>query len=130
MVGYQFETFQKEEVTHTQIVRYAGASGDFNPIHTVVPFAEKAGLDGVISHGMMIMGFIGQAIVGWFPSNRMENFTVRFKAMTKPSEKIVVNGWIMKETDNLWHCEATAANEAGEVKVEAKFTIHKTIRGV
>ncbi|WP_342515256.1 MaoC/PaaZ C-terminal domain-containing protein [Sporosarcina sp. FSL K6-1522] len=125
MVGHQFETIQKEEVTHTQIVRYAGASGDFNPIHTVVPFAEKVGLGGAVAHGMMIMGFIGQAIVDWFPSNRLENFTVRFNAMTKPGEKIVVKGQIVGETDDSWLCESIASNENGEIKVTAKFTIHK-----
>ena len=66
-VGYQLEPIQNEEITHTQLVKYAGASGDFNPIHTVVPFAEEAGLGGVIAHGMMIMGFIGKAIGQWFP---------------------------------------------------------------
>ncbi|MBM7667086.1 acyl dehydratase [Solibacillus kalamii] len=45
-VGQTLEPLQKEEITHTQLVRYAGASGDFNPIHTVVPFAEAAGLGG------------------------------------------------------------------------------------
>lgn len=119
----QLETFQKEEITHTQIVRYAGASGDFNPIHTVVPFAKEAGLGDVIAHGMMIMGFVGQAIEGWFPSDRLEDFTVRFKAMTRPGEKIIINGCVKDDAGDQLHCEASAANEAGEVKVEAKFTI-------
>ncbi|ARK26429.1 3-hydroxyacyl-ACP dehydratase (plasmid) [Sporosarcina sp. P37] len=117
------ETLQKEEITHTQIVRYAGASGDFNPIHTVVPFAQEAGLGDVIAHGMMIMGFVGQAIDGWFPTDQLENFTARFKAMTRPGEKIIVNGCVTNDIGDWLHCVATAANEAGEVKVEAKFTI-------
>ena len=82
--------YNKEEITHTQLVQYAGASGDFNPIHTVVPFAESAGLGGVIAHGMMIMGFVGQAIGQWFPVKDLAKFSVRFKAMTRPGEKITV----------------------------------------
>jgi acyl dehydratase len=124
-VGYQFDSLQKEEITHTQLVRYAGASGDFNPIHTVVPFAEKAGLGGVIAHGMMIMGFTGQAIGNWFPIKNLTKYSVRFKAMTKPGEKIEINGSIVDETEDLWICEARAVNEHGEVKVQAHFEVKK-----
>ncbi len=65
-IGYRFTPLEKEVVTHIQLVRYAGASGDFNPIHTVVPIAQKVGLGGTIAHGMLIMGFVGQAIGDWF----------------------------------------------------------------
>ena len=124
-VGYCFEPLNKEEITHSQLVRYAGASGDFNPIHTVVPFAESAGLGGVIAHGMMIMGFVGQAIGQWFPVKDLAKFTVRFKAMTRPGEKISVHGRIVDEKNNRWICEAEAINDEGEVKVKAFFEIKK-----
>lgn len=124
-VGYRFEPLQKEEISHSQLVRYAGASGDFNPIHTVVPFGESAGLGGVIAHGMMIMGFVGQAIGQWFPVKDLAKFSVRFKAMTRPGEKITVQGRIIDEKENCWICEAEAVNEAGEVKVKALFDIKR-----
>ena len=124
-VGYQFKPLQKEEITHSQLVRYAGASGDFNPIHTVVPFAEKAGLGGVIAHGMMIMGFVGQGIGEWFPIENLAKFSARFKSMTRPGEKIVVNGSIVDETKDFWICEAAALNSEGEVKVQAYFEVRK-----
>jgi len=124
-VGYQFEPLQKEEVTHSQLVRYAGASGDFNPIHTVVPFAEEAGLGGVIAHGMLIKGFVGQAIGNWFSVKDLAKFSSRFKAMTRPGEKITVKGSVVGETEDRWVCEAEAVNEAGEVKVKAAFEIRK-----
>lgn len=124
-VGYRFEPLQKEEVTHSQLVRYAGASGDFNPIHTVVPFAEEAGLGGVIAHGMLIKGFVGQAIGNWFSVKDLTKFSSRFKAMTKPGERITVNGRIIEEKENRWICEAEAVNEGGEVKVKALFEVKK-----
>lgn len=124
-VGYSFEPLRKEEITHSQLVRYAGASGDFNPIHTVVPFAESAGLGGVIAHGMMIMGFVGQAIGQWFDVKDLAKFSVRFKAMTRPGEKISVHGRVVDEADNRWICEAEALNDEGEVKVKAFFEIKK-----
>ena len=124
-VGFRFEPLVKEEITHTQLVKYAGASGDFNPIHTVVPFAESAGLGGVIAHGMLIMGFVGQAIGQWFTTKDLAKFSTRFKAMTRPGEKITVNGSVVKEMDDCWICEAEAVNEVGEVKVKAFFEIMK-----
>ncbi|MFC4798663.1 MaoC/PaaZ C-terminal domain-containing protein [Neobacillus sp. GCM10023253] len=124
-VGYQFEPVQKEEVTHSQLVRYAGASGDFNPIHTVVPFAEEAGLGGVIAHGMLIKGFVGQAIGSWFSVKDLLKFSSRFKAMTRPGERITVKGRVIGEQDDRWLCEAAAVNETGEVKVQSFFEIRK-----
>ncbi|MFD4818042.1 MaoC/PaaZ C-terminal domain-containing protein [Peribacillus butanolivorans] len=124
-VGYQFDPIQKEEITHTQLVRYAGASGDFNPLHTVVPFAEEAGLGGVIAHGMMIMGFIGKAIGDWVSVEDLAKFSVRFKAITRPGEKIIVNGRVVNEIEDCWVCEAEAVNEDGEVKVKGFFEVKK-----
>lgn len=122
---YQLDPIVKDEITHSQLVRYAGASGDFNPIHTVVPFAENAGLGGVIAHGMMIMGFIGQAIGQWFPIDDLAKFSVRFKAMTKPGERITIKGNVIEEMENRLICEAEAINEKGEVKVKGYFEIKK-----
>lgn len=122
---YQLDPIVKDEITHSQLVRYAGASGDFNPIHTVVPFAENAGLGGVIAHGMMIMGFIGQAIGQWFPIDDLVKFSVRFKAMTKPGERITIKGNVIEEMENRLICEAEAINEKGEVKVKGYFEIKK-----
>ena len=124
-VGYVFEPIQKDEVTHQQLVKYAGASGDFNEIHTVVPYGEEAGLGGVIAHGMMIMGFIGQAIGEWCSVDDLAKFNVRFRAMTRPGEKITVKGSVIDETADRWVCEAEAVNEAGEVKVKGNFEIRK-----
>jgi acyl dehydratase len=124
-VGQELIPLTKEEITHTQLVRYAGASGDFNPIHTVVPFAEKAGLGGVIAHGMLIMGFVGQAIGTWFDVNQLQKFTVRFNAITRPGEKITITGNIYGETNDTWLCQTKAINENGEVKITGSFEIKK-----
>nr|WP_263326471.1 MaoC/PaaZ C-terminal domain-containing protein [Neobacillus sp. Marseille-Q6967] len=124
-IGQELKPVRKEEITHTQLVRYAGASGDFNPIHTVVPFAEQAGLGGVIAHGMLIMGFIGQAIGTWFDVTQLLNFRVRFQAITRPGEKITILGQITGETIDRWICEAKAINEKNEVKARGSFEIKK-----
>lgn len=56
------QTFQ---VTRADLVRYAGASGDFNPIHWSERTARAVGLPGVIAHGMLTMALAGRAVTGW-----------------------------------------------------------------
>ncbi len=121
----ELETIQFNEITHTQLVKYAGASGDFNPIHTVEPFAIQAGLGGVIAHGMLVMGFIGESIRKWFNGYDVKKFSSRFKGMTKPGEKIVITGHIVEEVEGRIFCTAQAANLAGDIKILAKFEVEK-----
>ncbi|WP_454296127.1 MaoC/PaaZ C-terminal domain-containing protein [Salana multivorans] len=56
------------EVSRDRLVRYASASGDFNPIHYNDAFAESVGLPGVIAHGMLTMGLAGGALTDWLES--------------------------------------------------------------
>ena len=69
--------------------------------------------------------FVGQAIGQWFSTKDLAKFTSRFKAMTRPGEKITVQGRVVDENDNFWICEAEAINEDAEVKVKAFFEIRK-----
>jgi acyl dehydratase len=56
---------RKYQVTRADLIRYAGASGDFNPIHWNERFALKVGLPGVIAHGMLTMALVGRAVTEW-----------------------------------------------------------------
>lgn len=69
-------------LTRDSLVRYAGASGDFNPIHYRDDFAKSVGLDGVLAHGMLTMGAAVQVVVDWIGDpGRVIDYGVRF---TKP----------------------------------------------
>lgn len=124
---------KKDEITHTQLVRYAGASGDFNPIHTVVPIGEKAGLGGVIAHGMLIMGMAGEALGKWFARDQLRMFKVRFSKMTRPGEKLtitgIVTGEIEIENEKRLTGEVYVTNEKGETKLAGEFEVANTIKG-
>src|SRR5512138_935140 len=87
--GYELPSLTKEPITQLQLIRYAGASGDFNQIHTVPDYAKEAGLDGTIAHGMLIMGMLGQMVSNWAggPMN-VKKFEVSFKAITKPGDVV------------------------------------------
>ncbi|BCJ86131.1 MaoC/PaaZ C-terminal domain-containing protein [Effusibacillus dendaii] len=126
-VGQEFPVVESPEITHIQLVKYAGASGDFNPIHTVVPIAEKAGLGGVIAHGMLIMGLAGRAITTWIPRKNLRRFGVRFTAMTRPGEQIIVTGKVLEQitagSENRLRCSVEAKNQAGETKLKGEFEV-------
>ncbi|MEV8023948.1 MaoC/PaaZ C-terminal domain-containing protein [Microbacterium sp. NPDC080220] len=66
-------------LTRAALVRYAGASGDFNPIHYNDAIAERVGLPGVLAHGMLTMGLAVETIVSWLgDSGRILDYGVRF----------------------------------------------------
>ncbi len=66
-------------IDRARLVRYAGASGDFNPIHWNDLFAREVGLDGVIAHGMLTMGIAGAALETWVGDpGRIKSFGTRF----------------------------------------------------
>ena len=110
------------QLTRTDLVMYAGASGDFNPMHHDEVKAKEAGLPSVFGHGMFSMGLLGRAITDWVGIGNLRTFKVRFTKQTWPGEtlssKIVVTGK-RKDDDgaNLVDLEVELANQDGEVKV-------------
>jgi acyl dehydratase len=109
------------ELTRTDLVMYAGASGDFNPMHHDEVKAKEAGLPSVFGHGMFSMGLLGRAITDWVGVGNLRNFKVRFTKQTWPGEKltskIAVIGKRKDNGDNLVDLDVELANESGEVKV-------------
>ena len=96
--GGQLPTRQLAPIRQIDVVRYAGASGDFNPIHTVPDYAREAGLPSTIVHGMMSMGFLGTLLTDWIGFDaRLVKFGVRFAAMTFPGDVLTLSGTISKK---------------------------------
>jgi acyl dehydratase len=123
-VGQERIKLAKGPIQKIQHVMYAGASGDFNPLHTDDDFAKAVGMkDGVIAHGMLIMGFVGQAITAWVPKKTLRKFGVRFSGMTKPGSTITITGKVIdkRATGNIISCEVTAQDETGDVKLTGHF---------
>ncbi|WP_050616195.1 MaoC/PaaZ C-terminal domain-containing protein [Bacillus testis] len=93
--GQQLERLQKKAVTKVQLVKYAGASGDFNPLHTDDAFAQSIGMSGVIAHGMLIMGFLGEYVMKLAGTDaEVHTFNMRFGAMTRPGDSIFCDGTV------------------------------------
>ena len=89
-----------EVVTTQQLVRYAGASDDYNRIHYDQAYAVDAGLGGVIAHGMLTMGFMARAVTDWAgPLGRVRRIAARFTAPVRPGDVVRVIGRVTSADD-------------------------------
>ena len=87
-------------VDRAQLVQYAGASGDFNPIHWNPEFAQMVGLPGVIAHGMFNMALVARAVAEWAGDpGAVKKLTVQFRKEVLPEEKIVAKGKVVEKDD-------------------------------
>ena len=78
-VGDTYSAVLVDNLTRTQIVQYAGASGDYNPIHTDEPYVTKvAGYPTVFAHGMLTMGLTGKLLTDYVGDGRLTKYGVRF----------------------------------------------------
>jgi acyl dehydratase len=109
------------KLTRTDLVKYAGASGDFNPMHTDEVAAKEAGLPSVFGHGMFSMGLLGRAVTDWAGAGNLKVYGVRFTKQTWPGEtlstRIVVTGKEQTDEGNIVMAELTLLNQDGEVKL-------------
>jgi acyl dehydratase len=120
-------------LTRTDLVRYAGASGDYNPMHHDEIAATAAGQPSVFGHGMFSMGLLGTAITDYVGAGNVRHYQVRFSRQTWPGEelttKIVVKAKRVEEAGHLVDLDCSLANADGEVKVVGEATAVLPSRG-
>jgi acyl dehydratase len=121
------------ELTRTDLVMYAGASGDFNPMHTDEVKAKEAGLPSVFGHGMFSAGFLATALTNYVGVGNLKRYKVRFAKQTWPGEtfktQIKVTAKRKENGDNLVDLECTLVNGDGEVKVQGEAVAALPSRG-
>lgn len=84
-----------DNLTRTQIVMYAGASGDFNPVHTDERYVtEAAGRSTVFAHGMMTMGAAGKVVTDWVGAGRLTKYGVRFVNLVCPGDTLTATATV------------------------------------
>jgi len=113
-------------LTRTDLVVYAGASGDFNPMHHDEVKAKAAGQPSVFGHGMFSMGLLGSAITDYLGAGSVRHFRVRFAKQTWPDEtlvsRVVVTGTRTDGDDHLVDLDVRLLNADGEEKVVGEAT--------
>jgi acyl dehydratase len=112
--GEELPPLVKEPVTRLQLVKYAGASGDFNPIHWDPDTASEMGLGGVIAHGMLSMGFLGQYAAGVAGPGNVRRLRVRFGAMVRPGDVLTCRGTVRSVEGGRAVLDIWAENQDGE----------------
>jgi acyl dehydratase len=114
-VGSVHEQVVVENLTRTQIVQYAGASGDYNPLHSDEVFATKvAGYPSVFAHGMLTMGLTGRMVTDYVGDGRLVRFGGRFRAQVWPGDDLTARAEITEITgDNLVELVITTMNQDG-----------------
>ena len=100
-VGKVFEQVVVEDVTRTQIVMYAGASGDFNPLHHDEVFAQAAGYPSVFAHGMLTMGLTGRLLTDTVGADKLLSYGGRFTSQVWPGDTLMATATVeaVREVD-------------------------------
>ena len=106
-------------LTRTDLVMYAGASGDFNPMHTDEVQAQAAGLPSVFGHGMYSAGLLGTALTNYVGVGNLRSYKVRFTKQTWPGETLTTRVLISEKrpasSEVVLSCELV--NQDGEAKI-------------
>jgi acyl dehydratase len=84
-----------DNLTRSQIVMYAGASGDYNPLHSDEVFTTKiAGYPSVFAHGMLSMGATGRVLTDWFGADGLAKYGVRFVNQVWPGDTLTATATV------------------------------------
>ncbi len=126
-VGDELPALAKAPIDRVQLARYAGASGDFNPIHVDEVYAKSVGMPSVYAPGMLVMGMLGQLISDWARGGQLRRYHVRFIKMVWPGDTIVCKGRVSDRHGEggryFVEVEIWAENQKGELVMKGQSTI-------
>ena len=131
--GEELPPFVVEHLSRTDLVRYAGASGDFNPIHHDEEFARMAGNPTVFGHGMLTAGFVARCVTDFVGVRNLRRYKVRFATRVWPGDTITCTGRVTRKYEEAGERridgEVSALNQKGEPTVTGTFTAALPARG-
>ena len=103
-----------EDLSRTQIVMYAGASGDYNPVHTDEKFTKEiAGYPSVFAHGMLTMGMTGRMLTNYVGDVRLTKYGVRFTSQVWPGDTLNSTATVVDITDGIVNLSVETTNQDG-----------------
>lgn len=125
-IGKTLDEIVLKPVDRLTLIKYAGASGDYNPIHTIDDEARKAGLPGIIAHGMWTMGNLSKLFTSYYNEGFVKNYTIRFKGMVSLNDVITLKARLTERTGNDLHflVEAVNQQDADVLKGEILFQLY------
>ncbi len=116
-----------EDLTRTQIVQYAGASGDYNPVHSDEKFVtEVAGYPTVFAHGMLTMGMTGRMVTNFVGDGQLTYYGVRFVSQVWPGDTLTATAKVVEIREDggeqLADLEIVTVNQDGQPVLSGKAT--------
>jgi acyl dehydratase len=126
-LGEELPALAKAPVDRIQLVRYAGASGDFNPVHVDDAQARALGMPSVYAPGMLVMGFLGQVTSDWAKGAQLRKYGVRFVKMVWPGDTVVCKGRVRdrwgQEGRYFAELDLWAENQRGELVMKGEAVL-------
>jgi len=117
-VGDSHEEVIVDDLSRTQIVMYAGSSGDYNPLHTDDKFTtEVAGYPSVFAHGMLTMGMSGRVVTDWVGLDALKSYGVRFSKQVFPGATLTTKVTVKSIADGIAEFDVTTTNQDGDAVV-------------
>lgn len=124
-IDESLEEVTLDPVSRIDLIKYAGASGDFNPIHTIDKEAEKAGLPGIIAHGMWTMGNLSKLFTPHLEEGFIQDYTIRFSGMVFLDNVIKLKA-VLKETSSThMNFNVMAVNQDDKEVIKGKINFKK-----
>ena len=115
-VGDTYTECLVEDLKRTQIVMYAGASGDYNPVHTDEKFTKEiAGYPTVFAHGMLTMGMTGRMLTNYVGDGRLTKYGVRFTSQVWPGDTLNSTAKVEEINDGLVNLSVETTNQDGAI---------------
>ena len=121
-VGATLGPLTLDPVTRLELIKYAGASGDFNPIHTIDEEASKAGLPGVIAHGMLTMGRMARLFSPYLQEGFVEQFSTRFTGMVFVDDIITFQAEVKETAETSKIFAVVAKNQKDQIVAKGNVT--------
>jgi len=123
--GDELPSFTVENLTRTDFVKYAGSSGDFNPIHHDQTFAEVSGNPTVFAMGMMNAGILSRLVSDYAGLENLRKYRVRFATRVWPGDSVTCKGKVTKKAvengEKIIEGDIMALNQKGEVAIQGSF---------
>jgi len=126
--GDKKELLLVDDLSRTQIVQYAGASGDYNPLHSDDKFTtEVAGYPSVFAHGMLTMGMTGRIVTDWFGVESLQKYGVRFVKQVFPGDTLTATAEVTDVRDEggtrVADVSVTTVNQDGDAVLTGAATV-------
>jgi acyl dehydratase len=113
---------QLNPVSRIDLIKYAGASGDFNPIHTIDKEATKAGLPGIIAHGMWTMGNLSKLFTPYLEEGFIQDYKIRFADMVFLDDVITLKAVVKDIYEDYFQFDVMALKENGKAAIKGQIT--------